>query len=170
MPSKLVRPALFLSAYTPLLVLLAVLRSFGSDWSSYVCGGLAGLGLLGTWAYWRTALASQSDWLVATRNRGKDGDVLNFFITYVVPFAAAPLTDTRARVGLVLFVAFVGALYLRAGLYHVHPLLLLVGYHLYEVELADGSSIGLLTKRSFLPQSVTLKGVPLVPNVFVEKT
>src|SRR4051812_17904059 len=40
-PSRPMRLVLFLSAYSPLLVLLAILESFGSAWSSWLCGGLA---------------------------------------------------------------------------------------------------------------------------------
>jgi hypothetical protein len=162
--------ALFASAYAPLLILLAVLRSFGSDWTSYVCGAVAvGSGLL-TWAFWKSVQQQQFSWLQATRSRPRDGDVLAFFVTYVVPFAAAPLDSVRARVALILFVLFLAALYLRAGLYQVHPLLLLAGYHLFEVDLDDGTTVGLLTRRGFLPQTGAVKAVPLMPTVFLETT
>lgn len=170
MPSKAVRLALFLSAYAPLLALLAILESFGSAWSSYLCAGLAVSSVVVTWAFWGSVRGQQFSWLQMTRSRPRDADILNFFITYVVPFAAAPLDDTRARVALIFFLLFVAALYLRAALYQVHPLLLLVGYHLYELDLKDGSTVGLLTKRAFLPQTASLKVVPLMPNVFLEKS
>lgn len=170
MPSKAMRLALFLSAYSPLLALLAILKSFGSDWSSYLCGGLAASSVLVTWAFWGSVRAQQFSWLQVTRSRPRDADVLNFFITYVVPFAAAPLDDTRARIALIFFLLFIVALYLRAALYQIHPLLLLVGYHLYELDLEDGSTVGFLTKKSFLPQTASVKVVPLMPTVFLEKS
>lgn len=168
MPSKLVRVALFLSAYAPLLILLALLRSFGSDWSSYLCGGLAAAGCLLTWLYWRSVRTQQTTWLASQRSRPRDADVLNFFVTYVVPFAAAPLDSPRARIALIGFLAIVAALYLRAGLFQVHPLLLLAGYHLYEIDLSDGSTVGVLTPRGFVPQNLSIKAVPLMPNIFLE--
>lgn len=170
MPSRPVRLGLFLSAYAPLLVLLAVLRSFGSVWTSYVLGGLAATGCLLTLLFWHSLHDQQFTWLRSQRTRPRDVDVLNFFITYVVPFAAAPLNDTRARVALIVFLLFIGALYLRAGLYQIHPLLLLVGYHLYDAELADGATVGVLTRKPFLPQQVALKAVPLMPNVYLESS
>jgi hypothetical protein len=169
-PSKAVRLALFLSAYSPLLALLAILKSFGSDWSSYLCAGLALGSILVTWAFWGSVRTQQFSWLQVTRTRPRDADVLNFFITYVVPFAAAPLGDTRARIALIFFLLFIAALYVRASLYQIHPLLLIVGYHLYELDLEDGSTVGLLTKKSFLPQNRSVRVVPLMPSVFLEKS
>lgn len=168
MPSKPMRFVLFLSAYSPLLALLAILKSFGSAWSSWLCGGVAAASIVLTAVFWRSVRTQQFTWIQATRTRPRDADVLNFFITYVVPFAAAPLDSTRARVALIFFLLFIAALYVRASLYQVHPLLLLAGYHLYELDLADGSTVGFLTKENFLPQRTSVKVVPLMPTVFLE--
>jgi hypothetical protein len=167
-PSRPMRLALFLSAYSPLLALLAILESFGSAWSSWLCGGVAVASIVLTALFWGSVRRQQFTWIQTTRTRPRDGDVLNFFITYVVPFAAAPLDSTRARVALIFFLLFIAALYVRAGLYQVHPLLLLAGYHLYELDLTDGSTVGLLTKETFLPQRTSVKVVPLMPTVFLE--
>jgi hypothetical protein len=165
----LVQSALFVSAYSPLLVLLAILRSFGSGAGVWVCLGLAAVGVALSMAFWRVALRQPIQWQHATHSRPRDGEVLNFFVAYVVPFAAAPLDDARARTALIFFLLVLAVLYTRAGLYQVHPLLLLCGYHLYELDLTDGSTVMVLTSRPFLPQTQTLKVVPLMPNVFVER-
>jgi hypothetical protein len=145
------------------------LRSFGSDWSSYLCAVLALVSVVLTWVYWKSVKGQQFTWLSATRNRPRDADVLAFFVTYVVPFAAAPLDSRRARAALIVFVLFLAALYLRAGLYQVHPLLLLAGFHLFELDLEDGTTVGLLTRKAFLPQTGSIKVVPITPTVFLEK-
>ena len=168
MPSRLARIALFASAYAPLLVLFAILGSFGSNWSSWLCVAVATTSTVVTWLYWRTVIARQGDWLTSVHSRPRDADVLNFFVTYVVPFAVAPLNDTRARIALLFFLLFIGALYLRANLFQIHPLLLLAGYHLYEVDLSDNQTVAVMTRKSFVPQAGQIRAVPLMPNVYVE--
>jgi hypothetical protein len=167
-PSRPMRLVLFLSAYSPLLVLMAILESFGTAWSSWLCAAVATASVVLTVVFWKSVRGQQFTWVQATRTKPRDADVLNFFVTYVVPFAAAPLDSTRARIALIFFLLFIAGLYVRASLYQVHPLLLLVGYHLYELDLADGSTVGLLTKETFLPQRTSLEVVPLMPTVFLE--
>lgn len=169
MPNGLSRAALFVSAYSPLLVLFAILGSFGPTWTDLVLVGTAVISVLLSLAHWRVSLRQLPTWLETTHTRNRDIDVLSFFVTYVVPFAAAPLADTRSRIALLFFLGVVAALYVRAGTFHVHPLLLIAGYHLFEVETDGGRFITILTRDSVLPQVGKVRVVPLVTNVYVDR-
>ena len=67
-------------------------------------------------------------------SRSRDADVLGFFASYVVPFAAASDGSGRDRLALLLFLAVVAGLYLRADLFWVNPVLGLAGVRVFEAE------------------------------------
>lgn len=96
--SVLSRGVLFVSSYAPLLMLFAVLRSFGHGWPTYLCVALAVssvLALGGLWWILRTQLATDN--ATFTDARARDADVMAYVVSYVVPFAAATNQDTATR-------------------------------------------------------------------------
>lgn len=168
MPNLLARASLFLSAYAPLLILFAILNSFGRTWASWTCAGLATVGLVMLAVFWRAAQSIQPEQFDVVRITRRDEDVLAFFVTYVVPFAVAPLDSSRVAVALVVFLVLIGLLYLRAGMYRVHPILLLAGYHLYELETKDESqsSIACLSRSEYLERGL-IEVRNVAPGIFV---
>lgn len=70
--------------------------------------------------------------------------------TYLVPFAAMSASTLRERGALVLFLALIAVLYVRANLFYVNPLLGVVGYRLFEVTTKSGTEAVLISSRRFL--------------------
>jgi hypothetical protein len=101
----------------------------------------------------------------------RDEDVVTFFVTYVVPFAVAPIDSDRVAVALLFFLGLVGLLYLRGGVFRVHPILLACGWHLYEVDTGD-PTLGTLSCFSRLEtlERGTLTGRPLAPAIYVVRS
>lgn len=171
MPSVLARLILFLSAYAPLLTLFAILNSFHRTWAAWTCGGIAAGSLLALWWFWRTAATIGAEDITILRVNRKDEDVLVYFVTFVVPFAVAPVDDDRVAVALLFFLMLIGLLYLRAGMYRVHPILLLCGLHLYELETADPSigTIACFSNVVYLdPATFPLR--PLAPSTYLHRS
>jgi len=93
-----------------------------------------------------------------------------YVVTYVVPFAAAASTlESGGRWALVLFALIIGILYIRSSVFYVHPLLLMVGIHVYEVS-RSGIPCILLTRRSYLRQAEQISVVEIGSNVYFERT
>lgn len=169
MPSLVVRTVLFVSSYAPLLLLFALLDSLGRGWPSAVCAAVAVLSLLGLAAFWRSAGGLPTAALEIVESESRDVQVLGFFATYVVPFAAAPSGDLSARLALLLFLVVVAGLYLRADLYWVNPVLGLAGVRVHAVETAQGRPLLLLSRRRYLPQHVTVEAAQVGAQVHLER-
>ncbi len=160
--------ALFLSSYSPLFAVFALLDSFGSGWPTRVCLGVAVVGLLLPVLIFLIArrLAPQS--LRVESSQIRDGDALAYIATYLVPFAAITATTARERGALGLFVFLIAVLYVRSELFYINPLLALVGYRLFQVATPAGTSVVLLTRRRFLRSGIDLKARRLSDYVYWE--
>ena len=163
------RLVLFVSAYAPLLALFAILDSFGPGWPSMVCAAAAILGVLALWVVWALLRRSAGDWLALESSRNRDADVMAFFVTYVVPFAAAQDAGRRTRIALVVFAVVIAALYVRSAIFYVHPLLLLAGYHVFEATTRAGIPVILITRARYLRQRDTIWTTLVAPGVYLEK-
>lgn len=88
------RIVLFVSSYAPLLILFAVLKSFGPGWPSRFCV-IVGIGsvalLIVGWMVTQRTLAF--NYLEFEGARSRDADVMAYVVSYVVPFAAATNAD-----------------------------------------------------------------------------
>lgn len=163
------KSVLFVSSYAPLLALFWLLNSLGSAWSTVA--GLAAVvstvSLAGVWIL--LTRFSSRDVITFSGARNRDSEVMAYVVTYVVPFAAAASTmESGGRWALVLFACLIGALYIRSNIFYVHPLLLMVGIHVYEVS-RQGVPCVLLTRRGYVRQVEQLPVVEIASNVFVER-
>ena len=163
------RLVLFVSSYAPLLALFAILDSFGPGWPSVLCAAIAALSVLALWVVWTLVGRSAGNWLVLVASRNRDSDVMAFFVTYVVPFAAAQDANARTRIALSVFAVVIAALYVRSAIFYVHPLLLLCGYHVFEATTEAGIPITLVTRQRYLRQRDTVWTTLIAPAVFLEK-
>lgn len=169
MLSTIGRLVLFASSYAPLLALFAILESFGGGWATWVCGAAAASSVIALIVVW-SVLYSQSstDQGRFEGARSRDADVMAYFVSYVVPFAAADNSDSRTRTALVLFAIIIAILYVRSTVFYVHPLLLLVGYHVYEA-VRDGVPVIVITRQPHLRQNCSMRVVHVSINVYLER-
>jgi hypothetical protein len=163
------RLVLFVSAYAPLLALFAILDSFGRGWPSVLCACVAIVSVLALVVFWSLMGRSAGNWITLTSSRSRDGDVMAFFVSYVVPFAAAQDAQVRTRVALGLFAIIIAALYVRSAVFYTHPLLLLAGYHIHEAATAAGVPVVVITRRRYLRQNETIWTCLISPDVYREK-
>lgn len=170
MPSLAVRGILFVSAYAPLLFLFALLDSLGRGWPSIACAATATVSLIALAVVWRMLLTQPPTLLDVVESRARGDDVIGFFVTYVVPFAAAQDANLRARLALLLFLVIIAGLYLRADLFYVNPVLGLAGWRVFEGVTATGRPVLLLTRRRFLRQQETIRAAVVSTYVHVERT
>lgn len=150
MPTVAAEATLFMSSFAPLFLVFGLLESFGSGWPTFVCYVIATgstLFLFVALRVWRLLATSR---LTIARARHRDADAIAYVATYVVPFAALGVETWQSRVALILFLALVGILYIRAHLFYVNPLLSVIGYRLFEVETLDGRVLLVISKRKYL--------------------
>jgi hypothetical protein len=130
--------ALFLASYAPLFGVFALLDTFGKGLPTLICGALAILGAALPALVFGIARSVRSQPLHIATARSRDGDVLAYVASYLVPFAAMAANTDRQRAALALFVVLVAVLYIRAELFYVNPLMALAGYRLFDVDTKGG--------------------------------
>lgn len=143
--------ALFLSSYAPLFGVFALLDSFGRGVPTQICVGVVVLGLVMPLLVLAPLRRLSPQLLHVESTQARDGDVLAYVATYLVPFAAVSAHSGRERTALAIFVLIVALLYVRAEVFYVNPLLAAVGYRLFQVVTPEGASVVLITRRRFVP-------------------
>jgi hypothetical protein len=166
--TALAQSMLFLSSFSPLFAVFALLDSFGEGWPSVACVGLAGVGLVLPIIVLRAARRIARQALNIESAQVRDGDALAYIATYVVPFAATTATTARARAALGLFVGLIAILYIRSELFYINPLFALAGYRLFQVTTPAGASVVLLTHRRFVSSNTTVEARRLGNYVYWE--
>jgi hypothetical protein len=168
---------MFLSSMAPLLIVFALLDTFGSSTASVLCIALALMSVVGHFLL--LAMLSRDQLGTATHEHAHEianaeergSDVMAYVATYLIPFVGFKADDLRSAAALAIFLLVIGALYVRSGLFAINPGLAIVGFHLYraELKLADGSSrsTNLLIRASIPPGSVTLRAHQLGPDLLI---
>lgn len=148
MPSLLLRFLMCLSSYFPLAVIFAIQFFFKGDrWAGIGALTVGVVGLIGISVYLRLVHRLN---LMTVKVRSvvrRDGEGMSYIISYLVPFIALPAGDTAsvASLGIFLFVLIV--LYMNSDMMHINPMLNLMGWHAYEITLADGETRTLISKQ-----------------------
>jgi len=148
---------LFLSSFSPLFAVFALLDSFGRGWPTVLCVVLALVG-----AVIPVVVLPIVAWLVkdeplhVATTQVRDGDALAYIATYLVPFAAFALSTQRERIALLIFFAMIAVIYIRSELFYVNPLFALVGYRLFQITTPMGASVVLITPRHFISSNTQL--------------
>lgn len=150
MTSPLVKLLLFGSSYAPLGVIFFFLYS-GQDKpvQAQLSLGLSILCVLVFLIYFRIVIPRRATFsaTVVSFSR-RDGDTLSYVATYLLPFVTVPFSDTWQQTAAILF--FLGILaivYVNSDLIAVNPLLVMMGYHLYEISIKGDAASYLLLMR-----------------------
>lgn len=161
--------ALFLSSYAPLFLVFALLGTFGNSWAIVINILIAAVGVIilsGVFYYTKLKLTDQKLEIATTQIR--DGDVLAYVATYIVPFAAMNAANARDRWAILLFVVLIAVLYVRSQLFYVNPLLALVGYRLFQVTTEHDASVVLISRQNFIRSHTTISARRLSDYVYWE--
>jgi hypothetical protein len=170
-PSLLVRLVMLAAAYSPLLLLLAVLNSFRLEWLRWVLLGLSVAGVLGTLLFLFVAIPRRNATPeVLTKAKPRDAEALKFFASYVVPFFVTTSAPPAARWGLLIYLLMIAVLYVQSDLYYSNPLLALLGYRVFEADRPDGGFLLLITRSWYLAPGQSRDLIPLGGYVHFDRT
>lgn len=149
----IVGTGLLVSAFAPLLALIAILKLSTLGWVSWaiLAGCVLSLALL--WLVLRSVARIQARPVESAEVRRADESVLAFTSSYVVPVVVALFSDdTASLVATIALVLLLVIIYVRAGLYHLNPTLAVIGFRLYEVTAINGAATMVLSRSRHLPQ------------------
>lgn len=167
MPRLPFRIALFLSSYAPLFALLAVTnRTCARAWHALVA--IAVVSVLSLVVVMWSKKDETGQRLTVANVKPKDGDVMAYVATYLLPFLAVDVTKLDGVVLLAGFMLVLGTVYVNSNMIFVNPLLSLVGYHTFEVTDPDDHEYALLTRRRELAAGTAIKPAQVTAYIRVE--
>jgi len=158
------------AAYTPLLVLLAVLNSFQLDRLRWALAALAVAGVVGTALFFFLAIPRRNasiERIYAAKPR--EGEALKFFASYVVPFFVTATAAAPARWALLIYLLMIALLYVQGDMYFSNPVLALLGYRIFELGRADRGFLLVISRAWHLAPGATISLVPLGGYVYVHQ-
>ena len=169
MPRISTRVLLFLSSYAPLFLILAMRGWTENRPIAVALGGLAVLSVIALILFLHYAFRLQSAPLLVTSVKSRDGDVMSYIVTYLLPFLAIKLNDMKDVSSLGLLLIVVGILYVNSNLIHTNPILSLLGYHLFEIEDREKKTTTLICKRTYVKVNSEIDAVSVGDYVLLEK-
>jgi prepilin signal peptidase PulO-like enzyme (type II secretory pathway) len=155
MPKLPFRVALVLSSYSPLFAILAY-KSRHDDEVWQTLAVIALVSLVALAIVMASKLNEKGPELKVDRSRPKDGDVLAYTATYLVPFLAVDLTQTEGVVIFASFLIVLGIVYVNSDMLFVNPALNLCGYHSFWVTDEHGHEFSLITRRKELDRGTII--------------
>jgi hypothetical protein len=161
------RIAMFLSSYTPLFALLAYVNN-DSHPVVVILAGVIVLSLTLLWIVMFTKRDEEGPDLVVKHVRPKDGDVLAYMATYLVPFFSVDLTQRHDAVVLGGFLAVLGIVYINSNMLFVNPVLTIFGYHAFEIVDKGDHEYSLITRREDLDPGTTIVPAQISPYIRLE--
>lgn len=159
---------MFLSGYIPLFLIFSVQYFPVYRWWALIpvgVGVLAGLGLIG---FLRWVKSSASREVQAGTVQRRDAEVIAYIFAYVFPFLGLDVESFSSAIGLGIFFIVLMILNISSNMIHINPILNLIGYHVYELEI-DGESHTLVTRRSRLVKGTNIDSVVIGDNLLMEK-
>lgn len=170
MPSVLVRTMLFLSSYFPLALIFFFL--FIQQQPAWAIGILA-VGAMGLlimllyFFYFAQRFAPIQEKI--TGLHGRDAEPMSYIASYLIPFIALPFSGWQQVTALLILIVVLGIVYVNSNMIHINPMLNLLGYHLYEITLADSKETYSLITRRRIGRGETLHLVDIGEGIFLEK-
>lgn len=161
-----VKSLLFLSAYSPLGAILAILLWPNSRLWSIVLSVVVLLSLTLLWLFLQDLKNSEPVEMNVEQIQRRDGDIVSYIVTYAIPFLAVPFESREISIGLFLFFAVVWLLQIKLNLLHINPILAMFNYHLYEV--TAGGTVQILLSKKRRSSTATLLVVKVSSNVVFE--
>lgn len=151
MPNTPFAFGLFLSSYSPAFLILAV-RSINHStvlFATSLCVAAISAAAFGLFIW----LARKGGPFRARIEdvEPRDGDLAAYVATYLLPFVVVFGATLQDAIALALFLFFIGLLWVNSRMIYLNPLLALIGYHVYVVQMRPvGVGEADILPRSFL--------------------
>ena len=169
MPTLTTRTVLFLSSYSPLLLIFAFHLLDKHPRVGWALVALSFISLVGLGVFLTLVQRFVPVQVIVASMKSRDGDVMSYIVTYLLPFLAVKLDDSMDGLSFGLLLLVVAVLYLNSNLIYVNPLLNICGYHIFEIDDQDGKTSVLICKRRYLRVGEKIRAVPVGDYVLLEK-
>jgi len=171
MPTFFVRCMLFVSSYFPLALIICFLFVGQQPILALVTVGVGLIGVIGTYVYCFGNVAKMEPIQVKlTGQQEKDGDVMGYIASYIVPFVTFPLNGWQQIATLLVFIGVLGIIYINSNsMIRINPMLSVARFHLYNITVEnDPDTYSLFTRRR-IKRGETIRIVDVGRGIFLEK-
>ena len=127
--------ALFISSYSPALLILAVRSWHHATGLFWVSLGLAVLSAGAFLLFIFVARQGGPFRAKVDEVESQDAELAAYVATYLLPFVVVFGATVQDVIALGLFLFFVGILWVNSGMVYLNPLLALIGYHVYVARI-----------------------------------
>ncbi|RNI25086.1 hypothetical protein [Flexivirga caeni] len=162
----LTKPLMFVSAYAPLFVLLA-LRFDGATLRA-VCAVLAVLGVIAAGAILRLHRGTTPGVHVVREARLAGTEASAFLAGYLLPFLTVSQPTGGDLAAYALFIVVAGIVHVRTGIIQVNPTLFCLGWTILALVDDQGGQYYLVTRHRYVPGD-TLQAVAMGDDVLLER-
>jgi len=170
MPRLVIRFMLFLSSYFPLALIFFILYIAQYPvWAFLILAlGLAGLAILILYFFsFAPRLGSFQEKVTGLQKR--DGDVMSYIASYLIPFVALPFGGWQQTTALLIFIGVLGIVYVNSNMIQVNPMLNLLGYHLYEITVEKSQVPHSFITHNRVALGSTIHLIDIGDGIFLEK-
>lgn len=170
MPTIFVRCMLFVSSYFPLTVIICILFAAQQPILAWVSLGIGVMGLILTYIYvFRIAARMTPIQVKIIGRQEKDGDIMGYIASYIVPLVTFPLNGWQQVATLLIFIVVLGVIYVNSSMIRINPMLSLVGYHLYDITVENDQDVYALFTRRRIARGEIVRIVDVGRGIYLEK-
>lgn len=169
MSSRITKMFLFLSAFLPLFLILAI-----QNYEQYGLRVLIPIAVIifitSVWLFLFLKWVRQTspERLEIDSVQRKDAEVIAYLLTYIFPFLELKFKDMAHLFSLGVFFVVLMILNVNANLIHVNPVFNLLGYHVFEIKDTQMRTHTLITWRSRVRRDDQLKAAKIGDDLFME--
>lgn len=144
------RWGLFLASWLPIWGIWGLFALVAGSSASVVFALVVGIGIMTLVTFFQDIVPGNPRVMGKVRLcKCQDRNVLSYAGWYLLPFLITPLSGWIQAIVVIGTIGFVGMLYVQGDCITINPVLLLLGFHFYDVQLeGDNRSCLLLTRRS----------------------
>ncbi len=169
MPNTLIRLILFLSSYAPLFLIIAMRGWRDSRHLAIGLAIVAAFSVVVLFVFLHTVQKLSAGKVSVSSVISRDGDVMSYIVTYLLPFLAVKLNDPTDVISLGILFVVIGLLYVNSNMIHTNPVLNIVGYHIFEIEDSDGKTTALVCKHPYIRTGSEIDAISIGDYVLLEK-
>lgn len=168
MASAPARLVLIISAYAPLMVVLAArFWSANKMVSAFLMMGAA-VSVLVLATYVRQLHRLQGQEIVLVASDPAVSELLGHISAYLFPFLEVDFGNAASLVSLGLVYAVLIFIQVKTNLIHINPSLYVLGYHVLQAQDESGRAYALISRRDYIPAGSTVKVVRAGNHVILE--
>jgi hypothetical protein len=146
------RGVLFVSSYAPLFLILGI-RAWDSSQPAactFVAVGVASVILTGLLVGFVDTLGPTP--VHVLKAESKSGETTGYLVTYVLPFLSLGSSSPADLVSLAVLLLTFGLVFVNSELVLVNPVLAVMRYHLFDIEVDEGQHYLVISRAAYPPK------------------